>query len=322
MGGTDPAAITKSILTTADALGFRKLPARKGSPPAIDARRPSTTALVSDALEELHLGKVIMNYLSGVTHGTLYALLQVVETAEIVNDGRGPTLAPIVLSSESYRTLLLLVGSAYQAAVDGQFAYFGWRDTAWRESSDAALGTIATVVRAINAQPRSGPGDSVTDLSPALIGLGGVVVGAAITQVADAVRWSRQRTIDKRDHRERLVIETVRTSSAAAAKARNMISVLAAAPTSGVKISVDYSGMDAIVADLRRVVNELIVIGPRSVAVAANGALQAVEVVSAETLAHVRGGPPPPLPETFGAIDYALAEVVQAAKQENIAAAS
>jgi hypothetical protein len=141
----DPRQITKDILSTADALGFRKAPAKKGAPPALEERRPSMTSLVGKTLEDPELGHVA-NYLSGVTHGTLYALLQALELEGLTIQANGPSLAPIVLSSDTYRTLLMLGGNAYLSAAGALLTYLGWADEHWNCSAKLLTTTILDVI--------------------------------------------------------------------------------------------------------------------------------------------------------------------------------
>jgi hypothetical protein len=60
----------------------------------------------------------------------------------------------------------------------------------------------------------------VTDLDPAWIGLGGVLVGAAVTQVADSIRWARERSARHRDREQAALIGLLREGTYVAEFAR------------------------------------------------------------------------------------------------------
>ncbi len=55
--------------------------------------------------------------------------------------------------------------------------------------------------------PSSCCADWMADVDPALIGLGGVALGAAITQVADSIRWSRSQRSDRLQRRQASLIQ-------------------------------------------------------------------------------------------------------------------
>lgn len=104
----------------------------------------------------------------------------------------------------------------------------------------------------------------MADLDPAFIGLGGVLVGSAITQIADSMRWSRERSARLRGRRQVAMIEVLRQGTYVAEFAANMEQGISSAPQSA-KLNLDFKPLDEAMHLLRGAVDEITVLGPLQV---------------------------------------------------------
>lgn len=81
----------------------------------------------------------------------------------------------------------------------------------------------------------------MADLGPAWIGLRGAVVGDAITQVADSIRWARQRDERRRARRSTVLIAVLRHASDVSIQAADLASSYDAADAMGARAHVTLS---------------------------------------------------------------------------------
>jgi hypothetical protein len=154
--GMDPAATKRSIFETAEVLGFNKMPSQRGRPAELEEKRPSATYLVTQSLESVeNLGPLTMNYLSGVVHGTLYALLQSIDASLAEGDegAAGGMIAPVMLRASSFRTLLILQTLAYAGGMKSVMTLFGWEDEDWSRLGTDLRRLVREAVAANAAAP-------------------------------------------------------------------------------------------------------------------------------------------------------------------------
>lgn len=113
---------------------------------------PATQHLISDVLSDGDealdtLGKTMWWFLSGVSHGSAYALLQSIEIANPVASALEPTRVSIFTSSTSVTLQGIVLGRAYRSLMNRHAKLFGWENTAWSSASsdfvDFARGTMA-----------------------------------------------------------------------------------------------------------------------------------------------------------------------------------
>lgn len=134
MGPTEhTTALAKRITTTAKSFGLELISGKNDAHTHIVERRPKGNAIFKRALgdqADLELGHTMFSLLSGVDHGTLYALLQATD-GKVLNGPVGQTLAPLGVTTTQTRQLLLVGGLAYGAAANSFAILKGWADDDW-----------------------------------------------------------------------------------------------------------------------------------------------------------------------------------------------
>lgn len=131
----------------------------KGGIEVGDQRLPGSGALIKGLLAAgtevqalQHLGATAWWFLSGVSHGVNYALLESVEVNDPLTSPLVPNVVPIFTSSRSVGFQGLILGHAYRTMMDEHRAVFGWSDQAW---TDAGAQFAAEAKRILNV---GGPG--------------------------------------------------------------------------------------------------------------------------------------------------------------------
>jgi hypothetical protein len=153
-----------AILRSADNHDFEIIPQGKRTPPAIDERRPGLLA-ISEALLELKqsenpgFGRMMAQYLSGMSHGVAGALSQLLEQFPDpldLNRALGaPHLGPPTMIPFTATTLM---GSL--RATEREVRFYGWDWATWDSWQQNALRTCAQLIEEHPAASIKGPSDS------------------------------------------------------------------------------------------------------------------------------------------------------------------
>lgn len=131
--------LRKKVRVEGSALGWRIIANDKTV--SVDGLQiPATGDIIADLLSEgderlKTLGKTMWWFLSGVSHGTAYALLQ---SMELANPGASilePARVSIFTSSTSVTLQGIVLGRAYRSLINRHAKFFGWSNTAWSSAS-------------------------------------------------------------------------------------------------------------------------------------------------------------------------------------------
>jgi hypothetical protein len=109
----------------------------RGRPVVDSENRPSVPAALDGFLTKTgsaELGRAMWGYLSGVDHGTWFALGQSFVT-EPTQTGLGPSVAMVGTESRSVYIAAFLMLRCLRSAADTLVTYKGWGDEAWAASS-------------------------------------------------------------------------------------------------------------------------------------------------------------------------------------------
>lgn len=136
-------------LLAATALGFERTRSRKGSLTFLSPRPPSITARVQRLLGHAELGVIVYSFASAIAHGTMWGLLERVETPE--NPANAPVVTAMLTTSvQSIATPAVILIAAHRAAYAGYVGYMGWDDSAWIEVSDEVWQAVGRYIEAVN----------------------------------------------------------------------------------------------------------------------------------------------------------------------------
>jgi hypothetical protein len=102
----------------------------------------------------------------------------------------------------------------------------------------------------------------VSEMGAAWLGIGGVVVGAAITQIADSLRTRREQRERQRERAQLVLINLLRAGVEVAELGRG----IATFPRTGGKLSYDFTSFDTAVRLLLAKADELAVLGQHNMA--------------------------------------------------------
>jgi hypothetical protein len=149
--GANPEPERQARLLEATHLGYTMTQSKKGRLRALAPERPSITAHVQRVLGGDRLGQLVYSYLSAISHGTLWGLVQRAEPLD--PNATGPVVtAGLAVSSDDIAMLAVALITAHITAFGGYVKLLGWDMLEWR---DAVLRSSPLVMSYANRHAES-----------------------------------------------------------------------------------------------------------------------------------------------------------------------
>ena len=131
--GANPEPERQARLRQATQRGYTLTPSKKGRFRVFAPERPTTTAHIQRVLGGNDLGKLVYSYLSAISHGTLWGLVQRAEPLDPTATGPVVT-AGLAVSSDDIAMLAVALTIAHMTAFGAYVNLLGWDMPEWKDA--------------------------------------------------------------------------------------------------------------------------------------------------------------------------------------------
>lgn len=145
-GGANPEPERQIRLLEASCLGYSLTPSKKGRLRVLAPERPSITGHIQRLLAGDDVGKLLYSYLSAISHGTIWGLVQSAKPLDPT--AKGPVVtAGLVVSEKDIAMLSVALITAHITAFGGYVQLLGWEIPEWRAAVARVTPLVASYTR-------------------------------------------------------------------------------------------------------------------------------------------------------------------------------
>lgn len=144
-GGLNPEPGRQARLLEATALGFQKTKSKRARLTCFAPEPPTITRHIRRVLEDEEVGTLMYSYMSAVSHGTIWGLIERAETPPEPWVGPVATAA-ITISSKNIAGLAVALVLAHFNAFGGYLEHVGWDTSEWASARAFAANVVRRYV--------------------------------------------------------------------------------------------------------------------------------------------------------------------------------
>ena len=143
--GMNPEPGRQARLLAATALGYQKTKSKRGRLSCFAPEPPTIRQHIQRVLEDEHLGSVMYSYMSAISHGTIWGLIERAEPPK--EPWSGPVVAAaLIISSSNIAVMAAALVLAHMNAFGEYLDHMGWDASDWIIARDTAAKAIAQYV--------------------------------------------------------------------------------------------------------------------------------------------------------------------------------
>ena len=143
--GLNPEPSRQARLLEATALGYHKTKSKRGRLTCFAPEPPTITRHIQRVLEDEEVGTAMYSYMSAISHGTIWGLIERAETPP--EPWAGPVVtAALTISSTNIAGMAVALLLAHLNAFGAYLEHMGWQPSDWATARDYAAKVVAGYV--------------------------------------------------------------------------------------------------------------------------------------------------------------------------------